>query len=250
MDKTTKTLCYLINLSFFLYFLILLGERILSVILSLTNGVNLYADGYNGYTYTLVFLSVIGWLICLITFCRPNIKALFRFDEKIDFTYLCIASGILLLSGMVHTEHTVPVIQFVSYGLLIIGILLKVVTNQKTSQNKVILWLSFAFLVAMSMAIPVMYRSLIELRVLFHVLEGIASFVLVGAFTYLLLQVFQGKEDLFLPWVALLLVLLDVPLIVMRWNEEINWFVLIFLSLSIVLFAVGYLYKKATSKRA
>ena len=250
MDKTAKTLSYLINLSFFLYFLILLIERILSVVLSLTNGVSLYGDGYNGYTYTLVFLSAIGWLIYLITFCRPNIKALFQFDEKIDFTHLCTASGILLLSGMVHTEHTIPVIQFVSFGILIIGILLKVVINQKASQNKVILWLSFAFLVAMSMAIPVMYRSLIELHVLFHALEGIASFVLVGTFTYLLLQVFQGKEDLFLPWAALLLVLLDVPLIVMRWNEEINWFVLIFLSLSIVLFAVGYLYKKATSKKA
>ena len=250
MDKTTKTLSYLINLSFFLYFLILLAERILSVVLSLTNGVSIYADGYNGYTYTLVFLSTVAWLIYLITLCRPNIKALFQFDEKIDFTHLCIASGILLLSGMVHTEHTIPVIQFVSYGILIVGILLKVIINQKTSQIKVILWLSFAFLVAMSMAIPVMYRSLIELHVLFHVLEGIASFVLVGAFTYLLLKVFQEKEDLFLPWIAILLVLLDVPLIVMRWNEEINWFVLIFLSLSIVLFAVGYLYKKATSKRA
>ena len=250
MDKTTKTLTYLINLSFFLYFAILLVERVLSVVLSIVNGVNLYADGYNGYAYTLVFLSIAGWLVYLILFCRPNVKALFKFDEGVSFNRLCEASGILLLSGMVHTEHTIPVIQFISYGILIIGILLKVIVNQKSSQNKVVLWLSFAFLVALSMAIPVMYRSLIEFHVLFHALEAVAAVLLVGVFTCLLLKIFLGKDDLFRPWAMLMLILLDVPLIVMRWNEEINWFVLIFLSLSLVLFLVGYIYKKATSKKA
>lgn len=239
------TLNYLINLSFFLYFAILLSERVISVVLSIVNGVNLYANAFNAYLYTLVFISIIGFIIYLLLKCRDNIKGLFQKpNEKMKFAHLSIASGILLLSGMVHTEYTIPVIQFVSYGILIIGLLLQVIINISKGGNKTLHWLSFIYLVSFSMAIPVMYHSNIELATLFHIAEAISSVLLVGIFTCFLLMLFAGKDDLFIITPVLSMIVFDSALIVLRWKEEINYFVLIFASLSLVIFIIGFIYKK------
>lgn len=250
MNKSNKILTYLINLSFFLYFFILIIERLISVTLSLVNCVELYGNGFNAYVYSIIFASIIGWLIYVLINCKSNIKALITPNDNISFDKLCIASGILLLSGMVHSEFTIPVVQFISYGVLIVGIMLKVIENSKQSKNKTLLWLSFSYLVLFSMAIPVMYQSNIDLYIIFHILEGTSSFILVIVFTYLLLTIFSFKDDLFELWTIITVILLDVPLILLRWNEEINYFVLIFLILSIVIFIVGYIYKKIKIKRS
>ena len=120
-----KTLKYLINLSFILYFLILLTERTISVVLSFVNGINITNDLFNSYTYLLVFASLGAWLLYTLLRCLNSFKALFKSDVEIPFKDLCIASGIILLSGMVHTEYTISIIQFVAYGILIVGILLR-----------------------------------------------------------------------------------------------------------------------------
>lgn len=248
--KSAKVLTYTINLSFFLYFIILLVERVISVSLTFANVINIFRDGFTGYVYILVFLSIISWLIYLIIMCRDNIKAIFKPNDNVSFNHLIIASGIILLSGMVHTEYTIPVIQFISYGILILGILLKVIIlNSDKSLNKVSLWLSFVYLVCFSMAIPVMYHSLIKLHVLFHILEGITSFLLVGFFTILLLMLFNKKDNIFILIFILIASILDGLLIGLRWNEEINYFVLIFISLSIVLFLIGFIYNLIRNKR-
>ena len=244
MKSKSKTLTYFINLCFFLYFVLLIVERSISVALSLSNGINLYGTAFDGYVYSLVFLSIVGFLVLLIMKCRTNIKALFKPSEDLRFDWVCIAGGILLLSGMVHTHYTISGLQFASYGIWILGILLKVVTLHSASSNKPLLWLSFAYLVAFSMAVPVMYPSQIEAHVFFHILEAVGSIALVGAFTYLLLRLFDDKEDLFLLWPIVVAIVIDVPLIVLRWSEEINFFVLIFLVLSAALFLTGFLYKK------
>ena len=243
MKNKTKTLIYFINLCFFMYFVLLILERSISVILSLSNNVNLYRNAFDGYVYTLVFLSIVGFLVLLILKCRPNMKALFKPGEDLKFDWLCIAGGVLLLSGMVHTHYTISGLQFASYGIWILGILLKVISIHHTNENKPLLWLSFAYLVAFSMAIPVMYHSAIEARVFFHILEAIGSIALVGAFAYLLLRLFNDNGDLFPVWPIILAVVIDVPLIVLRWNEEINFFVLIFIALSTALYLVGFIYK-------
>lgn len=244
-----KRLNYIINISFYLYFIILIVERSISVILTFVNGINIFSNAFYGYTYMLVFLSIIGWLIYLIINCRLSIKGLFKSAEEYDFKNLCIASGILLLSGMVHTEYTIPVIQFISYGILIIGILLKVILNAKANENKAMLWLSFVYLVCFSMAIPVMYQSFIDLHILFHVLEAIASFTLVIVFTYLMILLFNNENNLFKVLPAILVVILDTPLIILRWQEEINWFVLIFLSLTTIMFLVGVIFNFVKNKQ-
>ncbi len=248
MDKKTNVLSYLINLSFFLYFIILIVERALSVILSITNKVNLYGNAFHGYTYTLVFISIAAFLVYLIIRCRPNIKALFHVDPGVGYRDLCIASGILLLSGMVHTEYTISGIQFASYGILIVGILLRVILNAPKAKSKFLLWLSFAYLVSFSMAIPVMYPSAIELHVLFHIVEAVASVALVAIFTLLMILLFEEHEDLFFIVPIVLVVVFDSFLIGIRWTEEINYFVLIFAVLSFILFTVGLIYKAARVK--
>lgn len=243
MKNKSKTLIYFINLCFFLYFVLLIVERSISVILSLSNNINLYGARFDGYVYTLVFVSIVGFLILLIVKCRPNIKALFKPNEDLKFGWLCIAGGVLLLSGMVHTHYTISGLQFASYGVWILGILLKVISIHSKNENKALLWLSFAYLVAFSMAIPVMYHSVIESHLFFHVLEAIGSITLVVAFTYLLIRLFNDNGNLFPLWPIILAIVIDVPLIVLRWNEEINFFVLIFTALSTALYIVGFAYK-------
>ena len=243
MKNKSKTLTYFINLCFFLYFVLLIAERSISVVLTLNNNINPFGTAFDGYVYSLVFLSFIGFLVLLILKCRSNIKAVFKPTEDLRFDWLCIAGGVLLLSGMVHTHYTISGLQFASYGIWILGILLKVVSIHHKAENKVLLWLSFAYLVAFSMAIPVMYQSLIEAHVFFHILEAVGSIALVGAFTYLLLRLFNDNGDLFPLWPIILAIVIDVPLIVLRWNEEINFFVLIFIALSTALYIVGFAYK-------
>lgn len=244
MKNKSKTITYLINLCFFLYFVLLLAERSISVALSLSNGVRLFATAFDGYVYSVVFLSVVAFLILLIWKCRSNVKALVKPTEDLRFGCLCLAGGVLLLSGMVHTYYTISGLQFASYGIWILGILLKAVTVHSSGGNKPLLWLSFAYLVAYSMAVPVMYPSQIEAHVFFHILEAVGSVALVGAFTNLLLRLFNDSEDLFSLWPIVLAIVIDVPLIALRWSEEINFFVLIFLVLSAALFLTGFLYKK------
>ena len=236
-----KKLNILIKICFILYFVILITERSLSVILSINNGVNLFGSGYHTFTYLTVFLSFVGFLAYFIIKCLN----VFKFDEeKPNYTQLCIASGILLLSGMVHTEYTISGIQFAAYGILIVGILLKVILLNLVSKDKPTLWLSFAYLVAFSMAIPVTYPSLMSSHVGFHVLEGITSYLLVGVFTFLMIELFKGKENLFLVIPLIVMLVLDIALIVWRWQEEINYFVLIFASLSLLLFVPGFFVSK------
>ncbi len=249
--KTKKQIfTYLINLCFFLYFLILLIERSISLVATFVNGVNPFGTVFSSYVYSIVFASIAGFFMLLFWRCRPNIKALFKPNEDLGFSDLCLAGGVLLLSGMVHTSYTISPLQFASYGIWILGILFRVILTHPTSENKPLLWLSFAYLVAFSMAIPVMYPSAIELHVLFHILEAVGSAFLVAAFTYLLLFVFEGKSDLFLLWPVIAMIVFDVPLIALRWNEEINVFVLIFAILSSLLFLAGFIYKRVGKKKA
>ncbi len=243
MKNKSKKLTYFINICFFFYFILLIVERSISVILSLNNGINLYGNAFDGYVYTLVYLSIIGFIVLLVVKCRPNIKALFKPNDDLKFDWLCISGGVLLLSGMVHTHYTISGLQFASYGIWILGILLKVISIHSKNENKGLLWLSFAYLVTFSMAIPVMYQSLIEAHIFFHILEAVGSIALVGCFTYLLLRLFNDNGDLFPLWPIILAIVIDVPLIVLRWGEEINFFVLIFIALSTALYIVGFTYK-------
>lgn len=240
-----KVSLYFILLLFFLYFVVLAAERIQSLVRSIANiKSGIFNDEFNMYVYVMTISSlVISFMYLLITNPKFFICPFtFNMDilSAIDLGKLCIAAGIILLSGMVHTEYTIPPIQFGSYGVLIIAMVIATVRNQARSQSVVMLWLSLIYLIAFSMAIPVVYRSNIKQKKLFHVLEAITSVLLVGVFTFMMVIVFTGNAtNLFYVAPIVFAVALDAILILMRRKEELNMFVLIFAIVSLILWIVG-----------
>lgn len=243
MKKENK-IKYFMNLCFFLYFVILISERTISVVKSITGGVD-FTDGFNIFVYLTILLSVCGFLVYTVLKNRPAIFALFspkdEAIEKIDFNGLGKAGGILLLSGMVHSEYTISPLQFASYGFFIVAIILQAALLHKSAESKSLLWLSVAYLVAFSMAIPVTYRTNLEYATLYHVIEGVVTYALVAAFTIITLKLFNGSFDLFGLPLFLMALISDVLVIALRAKEEINYFVLVSITVSLVLFIVASL---------
>ena len=74
----------------------------------------------------------------------------------------------------------------------------------------------------------------------FHVLEAVISVALVVAFVFMMQRVFAGQGQDLLYWIPFAVAAVgDAVLLWMRWQESVNSFVLIFVSLTAVLFAVG-----------
>lgn len=239
MDK--KLTNYFINVSFFAYFVILITERVMSLVTSLTKDPNMFPDAFTGYGYIAVILSIVGFIVFMVFKGRDGVKALFNYSLTPNYIDLVVASGIILISGMIHLPVNYSVVQFISYGILIIGILLKVLLNHKESKNKPVLWLSFAYLVAFSMAIPVSYPEYnIPLASAFMVYEAFVTNGLIALFVFLTISIFSDEDNLFRYWwAALSLAVLDTLLIVFRSSSEINYFVLIFLALSVLIYIAG-----------
>lgn len=228
---------------FLLYFVILFAERGQSLIRVATDpSVKLYGSGFDGYVNTLTMVSLLATLVLLI-FCNGSFwHSLFNSSVLPDYTMLTLTAGVLLFSGMVHTEHTVAPIQFVSYGMLIVAMVLKTVLETPKADHPFTLWYSLVYLTVFSMAIPVMYRSQITRATLFHVVEAVTAIALVCCFTLMLRRIFIGQGQDLLLWVPMVIAAVgDAVILAMRWKEQVNWFVLIFIVLSAVLFAVGKL---------
>jgi len=213
----------------------------------------LFGDGFNCYTYLITFVSLAVSLIYLIASNGNLFAGIFtrsaQVHGSIQMGRLCIATGLILISGMVHTEYTVAPIQFGAYGALIVAMIIQTARKHRQSDKRILLWLSVAFLTAFSMAIPVMYRSNITHAGLFHVLEALTALVLVAIFTGMFYKVFcEDATNLFYILPMLTAVALDTVLIVMRWQEEINWFVLVSLIATCVLFLIGRLWNGLLSR--
>ena len=258
MKKTQQNFNYFINLGFFLYFLIILVERLLSFIIPLANGMNMFEGRLRGYGFLLTILSIVGFIVYLCLKCRNGVKALAKKSEDYPFFHLIIASGILLIGAMVHTPGTISWLQFVGYAPLIAAIALQAVTMHKDSKNKLILWLSFAYLISFSMAVPVVYQvSGINHHFIFHAIELGSSILLVAAFTFLTILLFKGRDDLFFDKEALwlicpvvLMVALDVTIMALGWKVLDLIFLLVFVILTAVLFIAGTVIKLITGKKA
>lgn len=239
MTKTNK-INYVINIMFFLYFLVLIVERSISLSLTFINKIDIFNSFFSISVYFSIFLSLIGFLVYLVIKCRKNIKALFSLkNDDLSFNDLIIAGGILLISGMMHSEYTLSILQFIAYGFFIFAIVLKVISIQNEVKNNGILYLSLIYLVFYSMAIPVTYQTFLDYSNIYHVISLIASYSLVGIFTYMTYRLFNNKENLFSYLYIIPAIVLDVFLIAFRWKEKVNVFVLIFISLSVVLFIIG-----------
>ncbi|MGM9609281.1 MAG: hypothetical protein ACI3XE_03565 [Eubacteriales bacterium] len=236
---------YFINLLFFLYFAILFTERLQSVVRSIADpAVHPMGSGFHRYVYVMTFCSLAVGVIFLIVTNYALFPALFtrsaKVYAKVNLGTLSIAAGILLLSGMVHTEYTITPLQFVAYGALIIAMFIRTATVTPSSGNPALLWLSLIYLTAFSMAIPVMYETQGGLSTLVHVIEAVTAILLVFVFTYFMRIVFVGDATNLFFWLPILVTaVLDGVLIALRWKGTGVTFVLIFLIVACVLFCVG-----------
>jgi len=231
------------------YFIILMVERIQSLVASIKDpNVAIWGSGYNKYTFSMLIVSLVATLILLVTINQDFILSLFT-KCQVDYLKLCITAGVLLLSGMVHTEHTIAPIQFGAYGFLIIALVIQTVKNMSSTGNPLMLWLSLVYLVMFSMAIPVMYESSIRQATLFHIIEAVVAIALVVVFTYMMICVYTGKADnLFFLAPILIAVVGDAVIIGMRWKEKVNGFVLIFIIASAVIWIAGKICYLLSSK--
>ena len=225
---------------FLLYFILLMIERTQSIIRVMTSKNKFFQNGFSGYVNTLTLVSIIGTVILLAGFNKGFWISLFLSTTDVSSNLLCITAGVLLLSGMVHMDYTIPGLQFGAYGALIVGLILRTIVSAQLDYSVFRLWYSLFYLIVYSMAIPVMYQSSIKKAVFFHILEAITAFVLVIIFTFMMMAVMNGQAENLLLWFPFLLMIIpDAVLIAMRWKESKNIFVLIFAALSALLFILG-----------
>lgn len=245
MEKKSFVFNVLQCVLFMLYFAVLTAERIISLVSAFQTPFAKMLP-LDGYMTILTVLSLAGGWIYLGVLGRKLFD--FGTDKKEnDFLHPCIAAGILLLGGMVHTEGTIPPVQFVSYGCLLLAMLLHTVRSVKLYGNGVLRWLSFAYITAFSMAIPVVYTTkcvpdTCALCTAFYPIESIASVLLVALFTVMLVRFYQRNSFLsFCPWLFGIAAALDAVVLGLRWHDEINFFVLIFITLTVLIGFVGKL---------
>ena len=238
MTAKKKGFGRLISWMFLMYFVILFGERAQSLFRAITQ-YGLFPSAFDGFVNLTAILSLCATVAMLVIRCRSFWKSLFSAAEA-DYCPLSVTSGVILVSGMLHTEFTIAPIQFAAYGMLIIAMILRAVELSGIAQNRFSLWYSLGYLTAFSMAIPVVYHSEIENAVLFHVIESAVMLLLVLFFTLMLRRLFIGKGENLLLWAPFIIMAVgDTVVLWMRWTEEINSFVLIFACLSAMLFIIG-----------
>lgn len=230
-----------------LYFLILTVERIISLAVCLSGDVS-SLDALDYYMIALTVLAIFGaYIFAVVKFTDLARRHNDPEDEEKEpkgslFGNLAIAAGILLLGGMVHTDGSIPVMQFISYGMILISMAIYTIENVKLSKNADKKWLSFAYTVAYSMSIPVVYHTNIELAFLFIPIEIVVSAGMVILFTIMLKHFYDGNgesEFSLLPFLTALFG--DFLVLALRWHEEVNVFVLIFICVTAVLWFAGSL---------
>ena len=233
-----KTVLDKLKMIFFLaYFLILSVERIISLVAVFTGDLSKY-DALDWYMTALTLFAIFGAYVFMATKCHVSLKSteIDLDDENENYAKLSIAAGILLLGGMVHTEGTIPGIQFASYGVLLGSMGIHAFQCAKRDGKALMKWLSFAYIMAFSMSIPVVYHTNIELKYLFIPIECVVSAGMVVLFTIMLKRFFtQNSESDFSPIPYITAVIGAFAVIILRWDEEINWFVLIAISATSIL---------------
>ena len=226
-----------------LYFVILTIERVISLIVCFTGELS-QLDSLDYYMMALTVVAIFGAYIFGVIKFTDAVKH--SDDEKSSgvFGELAIAAGILLLGGMVHTEGSIPVMQFTSYGMILISMALHTVQNLKRSGSAAKSWLSFSYTVAYSMAIPVVYHTEIAAANIFIPIEIVVSAGMVIMFTGMLRRFYnEGGDNRFFPVWFLFALIGDAAVVAMRWQEEINFFVLIFISLTTLLWLIGTIFR-------
>lgn len=228
------------------YFLILTVERIISLCVVFTGEFSAY-NSLDYYMTITTILSLVGAYVFLAVKCRFVLfkgkngkRSLVPLSTPENYKALSVAAGILLVSGMLHTHGSIPPVQFVSYGFILASMAIHTVQNAKKAGYADRKWLSFAYIVAYSMAIPVVYHTEIELAFLFIPIEIVVSLGMVIMFTLMLVTFYSGKGECSFSLLPFLTALFgDALVLSMRWHEEINYMVLIFICITTILWFTG-----------
>lgn len=241
MEKSEHKLSIAISWLILLYFVILFAERVQSMVRVVYVGnKGMLSTGFDSYVNVLTCCSLLATLVLLFTVNRDFLRSLVNSSVIPDYSKLSITAGVILISGMVHTEYTIAPVQFAAYGMIILAMMLRTAETAPAADSKFKLWYSVIYLTVFSMSIPVMYHSYIGHAVLFHVVSAAAALVLVGCFTYMMRLVFIGQaEDLLLIVPVVLMAVLDAAVIGIRWSEEVNSFALIFAIAAAAMFLIG-----------
>lgn len=220
-----------------LYFVLLTVERVISLVKCCIGDFKRF-DILDYYMLMLTIFAIFGSYIFAVIRCTDVVKH--REKNGNIFSELAIAAGILLLGGMVHTDGSIPPMQFASYGMILISMAIHTAQSVKMSKNADQKWLSFAYIVAYSMAIPVVYHTSIDLAYLFIPIECVVSAGMVAMFTIMLTRFYNGNGESNFSLLPFLIALFgDFTVLFLRWEEEINVFVLIFICVTAVLWFAG-----------
>lgn len=245
MEEKTSWIIFFMNMLFFVYFIILFGERMRSLICSVKDSqTNILGTPFNIIVYSILILSLLSIVVFLLLTNKNFFIGLFTRSldvyKNIDYGKLCIAAGILLFSGMVHTNHTLTPVQFASYGALAVAIVLKNIDLCSINGSSAMSWISLVYLIVFSMAIPVVYFSQGKNAQVFHIIEIVTMIILVISFTFMMRQLFIGEGINLFYFLPIIIALIGNTLIVViGFSENTNWFLLIFTVLSILMWILG-----------
>ncbi len=244
MEQEKKELLFnkLIIIGFIGYFLILLVERVLALVFSVNQGYELALVNHTFIgiaTYVITALSVVAGLVLFAKPCLGMFSKFFskeKYDLQSNYSKIILASMVFLVSGMMHTGFTLAVVQFIAYGFLIMSMIVaNIEFCLKDKANRFVYIVSLIYLVLFSMAIPVVY-TIIEYRVVFYITEFLAVFILIPLFGIALKSLFLKGRVSFCIYMIIPMVVLDTLIIGLKWNQEINWFLLIFASLTLLFY--------------
>ena len=130
---------------FLLYFVILFAERLQSLLRAVSAN-QFFMDTFEGIAGVIVSLSLLSAVVLLGFFNKTFWKSLGGKAEP-DYAMMTVTAGVILVSGMIHTEYTIPAIQFASYGMLIVAMILRAEQLMPESKNRFGLWYSLIYLI-------------------------------------------------------------------------------------------------------
>lgn len=236
----------LIGFGFFFYFLILAVERGIGVTTGIFRGgeYSILESGKSTYSIfitCLCYLSLLAGIALSAYAILPFLKALFHKEKPVfDYKMLSLATGVILVGGMIHTGLTLSYLQFTAYGFLILSMIARTIEKAKGGKKEHIL--SLLYLVSYAMAVPVCYYWNLNtpLGIAYTMIQFPAMLVLVFFFSLLTYLFFQdgGVLDFsLLPFLSL--ILFDGLVIGLRFADEINYFVLIAAAATLVFYLLG-----------
>lgn len=248
-------------ISLILYFLILFAERLLAVILSWNHGEEyalISGNVFNYIAYGITAVSLVAGLVMMIIVLPKMFVSVFtsrEYDYRANNRKVVMAAMAILYGGMMHTGYTIAPVQFVAYGFLILSMVIRTIeccreakrlakesgSEVAASKAKTLSFASIVsviYLTLLAMAVPVSYISFqdMPLRAVFFAVEFAAVFVLIPVFGILLYRFYDTGVTSFSFLYPVLVLIFSGLTVALKWREEINWFVLVFLVLTVAFY--------------